>query len=247
MDIKSKYITLLKACISNTIYGDPPMDPWSNKTYDPKLREGGLDWPSLAHTMIGSKRLDNLQYCCEEVIGNNIPGDFVECGVWRGGATILMTGIAEIYNEKNRKIWVCDSFEGLPAPNPELYPSDKDDKHFEYEELSVSLENVKENFKKYGLLNENVTFLRGWFKDTLKGFSSNNISVLRADADLYESTTDILTNLYNKVSNGGFVIIDDFHAIEACKKATMDFRNSNSITEKIQEIDGVGVYWQKLN
>jgi hypothetical protein len=200
----------------------------------------------MAHTMIGLKRLDNIQYCVEEVIKNNIPGDLIETGVWRGGATILMRAILKTHGITNRRVWVADSFEGLPKPEGEIYPHDRGDKHYTHKELAVSLEQVKQNFQKYGLLDEQVCFLKGWFKDTLPNATIERISVARLDGDMYESTMDALNNLYHKISVGGFLIVDDYGAVKGCKNAVLDFRNKHAIKEKIITIDWTGVYWQKL-
>jgi len=122
-------------------------------------RVNGKDEPMYADTMVGLKRLDNIEYCVRDVISNNIAGDLIELGVWRGGSAILMRAILKEMNITDRFVWVADSFEGLPVPNEEKYPADKGDKHYKYEELKVSVDEVKHNFEKYGLLDEQVKFL----------------------------------------------------------------------------------------
>lgn len=208
-----------------------------------KQRENGQGWPINGYSMIGSKRLNNVQFCVEDVIKNNVNGDFIETGVWRGGACILAKALFNIL-DKNRTVWLADSFEGLPKPNDELYPEDKGDDLYSIEQLRVSIEQVKQNFERFNLLDENVKFLKGWFKDTLKDAPIEKIAIARLDGDMYESTMDSLVNLYHKVSPGGFVIIDDYGVIEACKKAVHDFRDKNGITEKLINIDDCGYYWQ---
>jgi len=183
----------------------------------------------------------------ETTIKENIAGDVIECGVWRGGATILMRGILKAYNITDKNVWVADSFEGLPFPDEENYPEDKGDEHAVHEELAISVESVKENFRRYDLLDEKVKFAKGWFKDTLPDLNIDTISVLRADGDMYESTIQILESLYHKVSVGGFVIIDDYHAVIGCKKATNLFREVNNITDPMVEIDGIGAFWRKTS
>ena len=203
-----------------------------------------LDWPDVAHTMIGLKRLDNLQYCIEQVVLEDVPGDFIETGVWRGGSVIFMNGMLKALGVTNRKVWVADSFEGLPKPNETDYPADKGDTHHTYDYLRVTLDTVKQNFEAYGLLDDNVKFLKGWFKDTLPLAPIDSLAILRLDGDMYESTMDALSNLYFKLSKGGYVIVDDY-CILNCKKAIEDFRRKNSITDEIIPIDGSGVYWKK--
>jgi len=215
--------------------------------YNPEARLEGKDWPTYADSMIGLKRLENIELCFKEVIKNNIPGDFIETGVWRGGATIFMQGLLKSSGVQDRIVWVADSFEGLPKPDEKKYAADRDDKHYLRKELSISLENVKSNFKKYNLLDGNVKFLKGWFKDTLPSAPIRQLSILRLDGDMYESTMDALVHLYPKLSKGGFIIIDDWGAVAACQQAVLDYRKQYSITEEIKTIDWTGVYWQKQN
>lgn len=233
-------------CLTNTIYEDPANDPWC-KTYIPDNRRCGTDWPSRAHTMIGTQRLKNIQELAEIVIKNKIPGDFIETGVWRGGATIFMRAILKAYNIKDKNVWVADSFEGLPSPNPALYSADKEDLHYTHPELSVSLEQVQENFKKYDLLDDQVKFLKGWFKDTLPTAPIEQLSLLRLDGDMYESTIDSLNALYPKLSQGGYVIFDDANSVPACLQALTDYRQQHNITSTMYYTDnlGIGVYWCK--
>ena len=215
------------------------------KIVDPETRQNGLDWPSNADTMIGVKRLDNIQECVFDILKNNVDGDFIETGVWRGGAVIFMQALLKVFNVQNKKVWVADSFEGLPKPNEALYPVDTGDIHHTVKALSISLDTVQNNFKKYHLLDDNVVFLKGWFKDTLPGAPIKKLALLRLDGDMYESTMDALTHLYPKLSVGGYCIIDDWGAVPACQRAVIDYREKNGITEGIKIIDWAGAYWKK--
>lgn len=243
--LRNLYISLMENCLTNSIYQDPSFTKQGMKDFDPKLREFGWDWPSVAHTMIGRRRMSNLRSLVENVILHGIPGDLIETGVWRGGACIYMRAILEAYGISDRRVWVADSFEGLPPPNPNEYPSDSGDVFHTYTELIVPLEEVQRNFSRYGLLDDQVVFLKGWFRDTLSTAPIDKLAILRLDGDMYESTTNALESLYDKLSIGGFVIVDDYHMVESCRKAVEDFRLSRGITDVIQEIDNVGVYWQK--
>jgi O-methyltransferase len=210
-------------------------------------RGAGKDWPSDAETMVGSARLDNLQDCVTNAIRNSIPGDLIETGVWRGGACIFMRAILKAYGDNVRKVWVADSFEGLPKPDPR-FPADASDRHWQYAEaLAVSLEQVKANFERYGLLDDQVRFLKGWFRDTLPGAPISRISVLRLDGDMYSSTMDSLSALYPKLSPGGYVIVDDYGAVPACRQAVEDYRRTHGVTEPIREIDWSGVFWERAS
>jgi len=244
-DCRDLYLNLIHKSLLNVIYEDPSQDPWTEGKFDIQTRQYGRDWPLLAHTMIGHYRLLNLRQIVEYVLQHNIPGDIIETGVWRGGACIYVRAILKAHGVTDRKVWVADSFEGLPKPNAEDYPADANDKHHTYEALSVSLQQVRENFKKYELLDDQVCFLKGWFKDTLPDANIDQLSVLRLDGDMYESTMDGFNNLYHKLSNNGFVIVDDFGAVPACRQAVEDFRSKHAIESPIHNIDGIGVYWQK--
>jgi O-methyltransferase len=205
----------------------------------------GAIWPEKGETMIGFKRLSNLEFCVKETITNKIPGDLIETGVWRGGACIFMRALLKIFDVNDKTVWVADSFEGLPPPNTKSFPEDQDDQLHKNQELAVPLEEVINNFSEYELLDDRVKFLKGWFKDTLPAAPIQKLSVLRLDGDMYESTIDALFNLYPKLSLGGFCIIDDWGAVPACKKAVEDYREVFNIQEPIQAIDWTGVFWKK--
>ncbi len=207
--------------------------------------ENGLVWPNYGDTMIGRKRMDNLQYCVETVIQKDVPGDLIETGVWRGGACIFMRAILAAYGVTDRTVFVADSFEGLPPPDPS-YPVDAGDPHHERSQLEIGLETVKQNFSRYGLLDDQVVFLKGWFSDTLPTAPIDEIAVLRLDGDMYGSTMDGLNSLYPKLSIGGFLIIDDYN-LKTCRAAISDYREAHGITAEITDIDGSGAYWQKAS
>jgi O-methyltransferase len=195
----------------------------------------GRNWPSRGLTMIGMRRLDNLQALMDKTLVDGVPGDYIEAGAWRGGACIFMRSVLEAHGVKDRSVWVADSFEGLPIPRDKL-PEERS--------MAVSLEVVQDNFRRYGLLDGQVRFLKGWFKDTLHVAPISKLAILRVDADMYESTTDALVALYDKVSPGGYVIIDDY-GYSFCAKAVEDFRSKRGITVPLTKIDWTGVYWQK--
>ena len=195
--------------------------------------------------MIGLNRLNNIEGCIRTILTDKIDGDFIETGVWRGGATILMRAILKELEITDRAVWLADSFEGLPKPNSDDYPADKGNELYKLRILSCSLEEVKNNFKVYGLLDDQVKFLPGWFKNTLPSAPIKQISLLRLDGDLYQSTFIALKYLYPKLSSGGFIIVDDYNAFPYCKAAVDDFRRKFNIQESIIEIDNEAIYWRK--
>ncbi|HEX5098605.1 MAG TPA: TylF/MycF family methyltransferase, partial [Polyangiaceae bacterium] len=210
-------------------------------------REEGRYWPGYAMTMIGPKRLANLRSCVETVLAERVPGDLIETGVWRGGACIFMKAILAAHGDTERRLFVADSFAGLPPPDAEKYPADKGDVfHTLSSYFAVSEGQVRDNFAKYGLLDERVVFLRGWFKDTLPHLPSDRLAVIRLDGDMYESTMDGLKNLYHKLSPGGFCVIDDY-GLPTCAKAVDDFRKQQGISEELKTIDWTGRFWRKTS
>ncbi len=243
--MRKSYLDMVALSLDGTIYGDGSLTGSGVREYDPKQRELGLDWPSVAFTMVGTKRLSNFRKIIEFVIKQDIPGDIIETGVWRGGACIMARAVLHAYDVKDRKVIACDSFEGLPPPNAEKFPADSGALFHHYTDLSVSLETVKSNFAKFNLLDDQVVFLKGWFKDTMPTVKSEKISVLRLDGDMYESTIDPLIHLYDRIPDGGWVIVDDYHAVPASKIAVHDFLNSRKETPHMYEIDGSGVCFQK--
>lgn len=215
------------------------------RPYHPDVREVGRDWPARAETMVGLKRLANARFCIESVLAEDVPGDIIETGVWRGGMSIFMRGVLKAHGVTDRKVWLADSFEGLPPPDPAHYPADRGLDLTKFGILSAGVEQVKRNFERYGLLDDQVGFIVGWFKDTLVNAPVTDLAVLRLDGDLYESTIQALEPLYPKLSAGGYCIIDDYGGIEACASAVTDYRKAHGIVDEIIDIDGWGVYWRK--
>ncbi|MDX2032059.1 MAG: TylF/MycF/NovP-related O-methyltransferase [Blastocatellia bacterium] len=235
INLEQGYIDLMLRALTGTVH--------ENFT---EQRNDGRDWPSDGYTMIGLKRMENLRMCVEQALREGVPGDLVETGVWKGGATIFMRAILKAYGDTSRRVWVADSFAGLPPPDAERYPADAGDTHHEYAaQLAISLEQVQANFARFDLLDEQVRFLKGWFRDTLPTAPIDQIAVLRLDGDMYESTMDGLVHLYPKLSPGGFLIVDDYGYIESCRQAVSDYRDRHGITDEILPIDWTGVYWRR--
>lgn len=263
------YLDLLKRCLTRYEFDEDlspvvPASAWKRQLWQqiahllerrglvtyrrapfrPEFREDGRDWPARAETMIGLRRLDNLQACIERVVAAGVAGDILEAGVWRGGAAIFMRAVLAAVGDTDRRVWVCDSFQGLPKPDP-AHAADAGDQHWSQPALAIPLEEVRRNFARYGLLDEQVRFLPGWFSDTLPGAPIERLAVLRVDGDMYGSTMDVLNPLYPKLSVGGFVIIDDYGAVPACRAAVEDYRSQHNIIEPMETIDWTGVFWQR--
>lgn len=209
--------------------------------YDERARATGRDWPWIGYTMVGGERLNQLHAAVETVLAEKVPGDLMETGVWRGGACLLMRAVLAARGDTTRRVWLADSFVGLPPPTDVADGWDLSGSPF----LAVTEEEVRDNFRRFGLLDEQVRFLPGWFADTLPGAPVQSLAVLRLDGDLYSSTRTTLEALYAKVSVGGFVIVDDYHAWPGCRRATDEFRAGREIGAPLHEIDGTGVWWRK--
>ena len=255
------YLDLMKRCLMDTIYApveEYPTRPvypdnllihhtgfpqlsHTSRQYCEVCRFHGNDVPAYAHTMIGLWRLHNIQACVENVIAYGIPGDLCETGVWRGGAAIFMRAVLKAHGVTDRLVWAADSFCGFP----EHQSSEFSDELHNPADYSVSLEQVKENFDRYSLLDDQVKFLEGWFKDTLPAAPIDKLAVLRLDGDLYESTMDSLEALYPKLSVGGYLIVDDFKVLQGCNDAVRDYWHKYGISEGLYPIDWAGAYWRK--
>lgn len=300
-DGKTLYLDLMKRAVTNILYEDIPS--WIFDRDEKKITAGdrfhldkrvtGEDGPTAAHTMIGIKRLNNIQSCMEEVLANNVPGDVIETGVLGGGATIFMRAVLKAYHDTQRRVYVCDSFVRQPTSPPpkvaqwalraaasvpskqfqhnlfrllqKVNPSkslpdtqDPSDELVDYvmqvlqngDKMAVptrdtSLKGVKSNFARYGLLDDQVVFVKGYFSETLPELDATAFSLIRLDGDLYESTMDALENLYPKLSSGGFCIIDDFSSFTDCRQAVEDYRSDEGITEPMQSVDHHAVFWKK--
>jgi O-methyltransferase len=262
-EIRDLYLELLIGALTHTLYeGVDTMRPpeelqqtlapaiveadEGSFLFDPaRARAEGRDWPLFAQTMVGPERMRNVRHCVERVLAEDVPGDLIEAGTWRGGVAILMRGVLKAYSTQDRFVWIADSFQGLPPPDSDRYPADRGDQLHEVDLLSVPVDEVRENFRHYGLLDDRVRFIEGWFRDTLPALRDHRWAVVRVDADMYESTTDALINLYDGLSPDGFLIIDDFHSAPACREAVEDFRRDRGIYEPIERIDWTGVFWRK--
>jgi O-methyltransferase len=242
------YVDLMIRCLANTIYKDPSWQATQSgrAVHRARDREGGRDWPMVAHTMIGVKRLRSLADQAIDVVETGVPGDFIETGVWRGGACALVRAVFNAMYQNTRKVYVADSFQGLPPPDAENYPDDRGAQYHTYDHLAISEDEVRATFDAYGLLDDNVVFVKGWFKDTLHKVDAERFAIVRLDGDLYESTIQAIEALYPKLSVGGYLIVDDYGMIQPCRKAIHDYRDAHGIDEEIVDIDGVGVYWQRL-
>jgi O-methyltransferase len=264
-DLSTLYVDLLERALTHTLYEPMDVDVQGRRSMrrlknllrrrgivamfgspvDAANRDEGRDWPVFAHTMMGCRRMSNLRSCVERVLEEDVPGDLIEAGVWRGGAGILMRGVLRARGITDRDVWVADSFAGLPPPDVSSHPADAGADWHKWSQLAVTRSEVEANYQRYGLLDDRVHFLEGWFSETLPTVAGRRWAVVRLDGDMYGSTMDSLTNLYPGLSTGGYVIIDDYFALPACRQAVDDYRAEHGIVEPIQRIDWTGAYWRR--
>ncbi len=206
----------------------------------------GRGWPVDGVKMVGWERLTNLQRCIETVLADDVPGDIIETGVWRGGATILARSLLLCHGaDSRRRVWAADSFVGLPAPDASILRQTQGTLTTRSTSWPCRWMPSSSISSAMACWTEGVRFLKGWFSDTLPTLGDETWSILRLDGDMYESTYVALEELYPRVSSGGFVIVDDYGALETSRQAVTDYRANKDIDEPIQEVDWTGVYWRK--
>lgn len=297
---RALYLDLAKRALCNILYADAPLNLQGRGTkaaFDLERRIGGEDLPSEAHTFTGLRRLDNLQDCIEQALRDGVPGDLLEAGVGRGGASIFMRAVLKAHGVTDRRVYACDRFpdgggERLAWPAALLVrtsawiPSRRWRRHLFHAiqasgrskdatnqrsfpdvaepsdqlvdmaiafardpgllaRLATPLAVVKRNFAAYDLLDEQTVFVPGFFADTLPVLDAPALAVLRLDADTEESTATALAELYDRLSPGGFCIIDDYHSFPDCRRAVDRFRADRGIVEAIQPIDSHAVFWRR--
>jgi hypothetical protein len=294
------YIDMVKRAVSNILYQDRPLAFYDHRQ-QPALAAGfslarrvsGEDVPTEAQTLIGVRRLENIRACIEQVLADEVPGDLVEAGVFRGGATVFMRAVLKAHGVTDRRVFACDTFTPIAPKRPNWFilplaqglgaiPSKwwrrkiffiiqdhfDEAKSFPYctdpsEDLvefvmwhlrnpaailtagGSSLEEVQSLFARYGLLDDQVVFLKGFFADTLPTAPLERASVIRLDGDTYESTRDAITQLHPKLSPGGFCIIDDYYAYKDCQRAVDEYRDEHGIDDEIVRVDNMAVCWRK--
>jgi O-methyltransferase len=199
----------------------------------------------LAETLIGPRGLDNIRACVEDVLQDEVAGDLIEAGVWRGGAAVFMRAVMEAQGDASRLVWVADSFRGLPTPEQSRYAEDVGEEWWADDGwLSVPLDEVKRTFARYGFLDDRVRFLVGWFAETLPTAPIQQLALIRIDGDMYGSTMDSLDALYPRLSVGGYLIVDDYW-LPNCQAAVDEYRRKHGITDRLFRPDRAIAYWRR--
>lgn len=254
--LRSAYLDLLKLSLCDLAGAGTRTVSWTGdrRVFSRELtgadqlewRIAGRDWPLNALTMVGLRRLDDLQACIESVVGDGVDGDVIEAGTWRGGASILIRATLDALGARDRTVWVADSFQGFPVPEAAGVAEDRDLETdmsgLAY--LAPSLEEVQGYFGRFGV-DHGVRFLPGFFEETMAQLRGRRWSIVRLDADTYKATQLTLEALYPGLSVGGYVISDDYAFLPACRRAVDEFRDRHGITEPIEQIDYNSVRWRR--
>ncbi len=217
-------------------YLTAPADPYARGQWYAKIAAD-------PYTMTQPERIANVREAAETVLREQIPGALVETGVWRGGLCIMMKAVLAAHGAR-RKLYVCDSFQGLPEISEGV---DAPLKLHENPLLSVSADEVRENFARFGLLDDDVVLVEGWFADTMPELAKtvDRIAVLRLDGDYYTSTREVIDPLYDQVSPGGFIIVDDYGCYQQARDAIHDFWGERGLQPELVQVDWTCSYWRK--
>jgi len=247
--LRAAYLDLLKLALCDltgtatmSVGAIPGVGVVSSELRDEQrgLRWAGIDWPLHGVSMVGMPRLTDLQSCIETVTRDDVPGDLIEAGAWRGGASILMRATLDSLGCTDRTVMVADSFQGFP----ELDAAESDGVDYTYEFFSVPLDEVKGNFARFGY-ERGVEFVAGFFEHTLPRLTNRTWALVRLDGDSYSATQVGLRSLYPSLSPGGYIVIDDYSVVEGCRRAVDEFRSEHGITEPIEEVDWMCVRWRR--
>ena len=200
----------------------------------------------LQHTMTSVESLYYTYRSAKYVIENNIPGDFVECGVWKGGNTMMVALTLMKMKNNDRNIYLYDTFEGMSEPTEKDISYKNEDADIEWKESQKGkinewcyspLDEVKNNLYSTGYPKDKLFFVKGKVEDTIPGTLPGQISVLRLDTDWYESTYHELLHLYPLLSKNGFLIIDDYGYWKGAREAVEQYFGENKVKIFMNRLD----------
>jgi hypothetical protein len=196
-------------------------------------------------TMFPRECLVELAWQVRACLEENIPGAFVECGVWRGGTSFLMAHLLRQAGVTDRKVWLFDSFEGIQPPEDidglaAFKWAEDTTSPFYYDNFRVSVEEVRRSADELGL-SAHTEFVKGWFDPTISANRDRigSIAILRIDCNWYTGNRCCLDNLYDQVADGGFVILD-YHTWDGCAVAVHEFLGSRRLSHRIESVSGPG-------
>jgi O-methyltransferase len=248
--LRAAYLDLLKLCLCDLAAGrtqsvgalpDGAVVSRELRGDELRLRAAGMDWPRQGLTMVGLARLDDLQRCVQSVVADGVPGDLIEAGAWRGGASILMRATLDALGD-DRAVVVADSFAGFPPGDAP--PGEGDLDLGAYDFLAVPAAEVRDSFARFGC-ERGVELLAGYFEETLGALAGRRWAIVRLDGDTYEATRNALAHLYPGLARGGYLIVDDYGSFAGCRRAVDEYRREHGIAEPIEPIDHTGARWRR--
>jgi len=202
------------------------------------------------NTMTSPERIFSLVEATKYVVENNIPGDIVECGVWRGGSIMAVLKVLQQLKSSDRHIYLYDTFEGMSEPTADDVAIDgntakqllQQNKKTEQDLVWAysAIEVVENNIKPLGYDPSRIHFVKGKVEDTIPGTIPEKISLLRLDTDWYESTKHELEHLFPRLSKGGILILDDYGHWQGAKKAADEYFSNNNINIFLSRVDYTG-------
>ena len=194
------------------------------------------------YTMVAFPRLSTLNRLASRLEKEGVKGNFIECGVRNGGTAGVIAAAAK--RDSGRHIWLFDSWEGFPEPDERDF-SVMQEEAKKGEDLG-SEERVRELlFKRLNVDSSRVHLVKGWFSDTLREKEIGDVALVHLDCDLYESVKFCLENLYDRVVEGGYIVIDDYGYWKGCKQAVDEFIEHRNLNVQMVRVDSQGVYFRK--
>jgi hypothetical protein len=200
--------------------------------------------------MTSPERIFALYKAIQYIVANNIPGDVVECGVWKGGSMMAVADTLLSLNDESRHLYLFDTFEGMtePSENDRNFQEIKASKFMQesskQKEYSVwcyaPIDGVKAAMNSIGYNQEKIHFVQGKVEDTIPERAPSTIALLRLDTDWYESTRHELIHLFPRISPGGVIIIDDYGYWQGARKAVDEYIKENKIPLLLNRIDFTG-------
>jgi O-methyltransferase len=240
--LRDAYVDLVKRSVSNYLYlGENTGLSEFNAVahYDRQKSRWAVGDLSRPTTLLDKGQLDLIEKSVLDLEQRGVPGDYIEAGVWRGGAVILMRALMKAYDIRDRQIIAADSFSGIPA-NTQFRHDPVD---LWEDRWAASLDEVRANIARFGLLDDRIEFLEGFFADTLPTLDDRQFALIRLDSDSHDSVMASLVHLYPRLTNGGIIIVDDWH-LPGCRIAVDAYRAQNGITDEMTADSGNG-FWVK--
>lgn len=240
--LRQAYLDLIKRAVTNYVQlgEEQSFERFRGAGfYDPKVSEWTI--PPLARplTLQNVHQLELIERQLERIEVEGVPGDLIEAGIWRGGAIIFMRALLKAHGICDRQVIAADSFAGIPQS--EKFKHDEVNKWTDRWE--AGLPEVRAAIARFGLLDDRVELLEGYFADTLPSLAARELAMIRLDSDSFDSTETSLEYLYPLLNRGGVVIVDDWHLI-GCRIAVDNYRRKNKLGGQVQETAG-NAWWIK--